>query len=69
MWSGGRGLLVEVVGIDLKLGTAEFALHRISDKERVDPLFHLTTFDDLAKCIKPAMDMVSCHVSLEAMVP
>jgi hypothetical protein len=69
VWSGGRGLLVEVFSIDRKLGIAEFSLHRISDQDRVDPLFHLTTFDDLARCIQPALDMVSCQVALEAMVP
>lgn len=59
VWSGGKGVLVDVSNLDPKSDGPEFAIFRLDDSDKSDPLFHLLNLEDLVKCLQTALDMVS----------
>jgi len=59
VWSGGKGILVTVSNLDPKSDGPEFAIFRLDDSDKSDPLFHLLNLEDLVKCLQAALDMVS----------
>lgn len=63
VWSGGRGVLVDVSNLDPKSDGPEFAIFRLDDSDKSDPLFHLLNLEDLVKCLQTALDMVSLWMS------